>query len=233
MEEKQKPKNNKKNKKNINSDIAGPIMITALMISLAIIISFVGYDTNINDGILRQDNGTSIIDNYGFVPTLTHFESGVHNGIGFATRVNKTMEGGTSQYALFKSDGKEIHFISRRINIIDLSNQILDFEFLISENVTVINNGIPVEIFQLKRNSNISNTLLAFDNPTGIDLTGSIFLSPFGNRVKTDRKSSIETSLALEYIMKEDTYYLIEFINNGIGDIKVEYDIIWIEEEKQ
>lgn len=206
-----------------------------ILISLIIMTLFSGCSrTSISvwDGVLREENGDSIVDLYGFIPTLTHFESGIHKGYSFGTRINKTISGGSTQYALFKSDGKEIHFIGRRINIVDISNQIIDFDFRLYENVTVATNGTPVEIFNLKRNSNINNTLLGFDNPTGINLTGSTYLSPFGNRVKTDRKSSIITSLQLEYIMKEDTYYLVEIINHGSGTIEVEYDLIWTEEEK-
>lgn len=174
----------------------------------------------------------SPIDKFGSIPVLTELQYAIHQEKAFSTRVNVTIGNGNTHYVLFKTDGKEIHFVSRRLNVIDLSNQIIDFEFKIYENVTVTNNGTELIIINLDRDSNQTNTLLGFNNPVGLDLTNSLYLAPFGNRILSDRKSSLVTSIDLKYIMKADTYYTIEMINNGIGNVEVEYDVIWIEEEK-
>jgi len=175
-----------------------------------------------------QNPTIAIIDEY----METHLEDGIHNELAFALRINKTMAGGTTQYALFKPNDRKSHFNNRRINTKDLSNQIIDFTFIIYENVTVTTNATMVNTFNLERNSNVTSTMVVYDNPTGINLTGSTLLEPFGNTIVSERKSGEAYSDALEYVFKDDTYYLLIFENDGSGDIEVLYDVIWIEVEE-
>lgn len=203
---------------------------------IILILLFLFFSGCSESGVLKGTMDVNITNpiytNESIIPTLTHQQHSTHEGKTFTTRMSGIILSGTTRYGVFKSDGKRVHFFARRINVIDVGGKDLDFEFKVYEGAAITTNGTSLNVFNLDRDSNNTNTLLGFADPSGINLTNAVWLEPFGNRIKAEKKSSVVHAEALEYIMKENEYYLIEFSNYGMTSIEVQYDVIWGEVEK-
>lgn len=183
--------------------------------------------------IFDTDNETNVEVKDGSLAVIQDFESKTHDGTAFVTGTTIIIPSGESRYIYGVTDGREVHFKYRTLNIIDIANQNIDFTNILYENVSVTTNGESLNVSNLNRNSNITNTFMIYRNPTGIDITNSYRIYGMGNRVKSARQSEVRSVQDLEYIMKHNSSYLLNLTNNGIGDVEVSFRWTWHEENKE
>ena len=161
----------------------------------------------------------------GFVAVDSVTDS-VTRGLGFYIYYEFDLPLDTTKYLVFIPGEVDIHAQNRRVNIVDLDNQLINVKINTFADATV--NTLGTDISEKIINADLNNDngiLLSFyDDTSDVDVSGAVRL-PFSGTISGDRKSVASTYITNEYILERQEPLVVEFINNSTqGDVRVEYN---------
>jgi hypothetical protein len=153
--------------------------------------------------------------------TIDAVHSEVHKGDGFShTEKHAIANGASFDVLMINPAGNRPHF--RSLTIADGAP--MDVELF--EGTTVSANGSTMGVLNTDRNSANTNNMTLFSGPTITD-DGSLIEFNF---VVGDRKAGgTAESPVLEWILKEDTNYLLRVTNNSGGASDFAHNLFWYE----
>ena len=130
----------------------------------------------------------------------------------------------TKYIAFMAGTDKFLHIRNRNINVVDLSSSIINVSTETLANAIVNTLGTEISDNIINANLNISGgiDLKMYDETTTITSEGNEV--PFTGTIAGDKKQAATTFINDEYILKQDDVIVLKFVNNGTGDVRIEYN---------
>lgn len=148
----------------------------------------------------------------------------IEQGFGWVASYNFELAAGATAYLAFETSVPDIHVRNRSVNVVDLANQVIDVKVETLANVTIntLGNDISSNIINANLNLNNSIVLSMYDETTTVTTDGDKI--PFSGTIAGDRKQVGSTFISDEYILKNNDYLVLKFVNNGTGNVRIEYN---------
>lgn len=148
----------------------------------------------------------------------------IERGNGWVAHYEFSLTAGATAYLAFETSDKYIHARNRSINVVDLANQIIDVQVKTLTNATIDTLGNDISDNVINANLNLTNTIALnmYDEATTVTSDGSEV--PFTGTITGDRKQVGATIIEDEYILKLNDIIVLKFINNGSGEVRIEYN---------
>lgn len=140
-----------------------------------------------------------------------------------------TIAAGNTKYVLGRTPANSYIFIGDRSIKAISDNQAIDVDIKLYEDATVTADGTPVAIFNNNRNGVRIPNFQIFDGPTVSDVGTDIGR---GNRIKAAKGEAGSSNEREPYMMKQDSDYLLEIVNNETTPITVLIFWSWFENEQ-
>jgi len=159
---------------------------------------------------LAKEDGLAVVDS---------IEAHTHNGKAFYSSVTFIIGAGETYYVGGTTSlSKDIHMKDRKVEVI-ATNKDIDLSVMLYED-SVWTDGDPVTIFNSDRNLDLTNNAFEITDdvlPTvlGVDIKR-------GFTIKEEKVKAGNSYNALEYIMKQNSNYMLSFTNNLVtGSLQV------------
>jgi hypothetical protein len=141
----------------------------------------------------------------------TFYEKELEDGNVYITSDSYTIPASSTIYIVGVTGDKDISMYQRRIEVVSQFDIHLDIALYEDATYT---GGTLVESFNKNRNLGDNSTFDVYSSPTTVNLTGSTLL-PFSNELKGDKKASLSSSEFADYVMKKNTTYVLEVVNQN------------------
>lgn len=166
--------------------------------------------------------GVAIVDTDG---QKNFYEDSLEKGTVYISGSEYTIPGNDFIYIVGDTDLKDISIYKRKIQA--ESNLDIDINIDLYENAS-FTGGSQNLVFNKNRNLEVNNTFNIYSTPATVDLSNA-YLLPFSNRLKGDKKVIAETSEFADYIMKQNTTYVLKITNNNPQTATLYFTWNWLE----
>lgn len=158
------------------------------------------------------------------ITVLNHPTDAIEKGNGWIVNYDFDLVAGATAYLAFETGDKHIHVRSRSLNIVDLSNQVIVLRTETLAAATIDTLGTDISENVINANLNIADNIdvTMYDETTTVTAEGSRI--PFTKTISGDRKQAGATVISDEYILELNGLIVLKFVNEGIGNVRIEYN---------
>lgn len=153
----------------------------------------------------------------------------------FMSSYSVDIDRGDNYTYIKQTNGKRISMELRKITITDLGTSNVEIEADLYENVSTINRGDELPIFNQNRdyvNVNCDNNTLFIYNNSTIDTSNATYLRPLSEFLTSEKTQASFLNKEVKYIMARNTTYALRVNNVGQGDANVRIVWKWCENER-
>ncbi|WP_292486442.1 hypothetical protein [Methanohalobium sp.] len=140
----------------------------------------------------------------------------------YGYRKQLSLASGASTTILAEATDQNVCYISSRLAITDLDNQIIEVDTSFFKGATINSGDIESDLVVNLNESGSDSVGVNYYDPATLDIdeTNRVDL-PFGETIKDDRKSTSENTNFLDYVISDNA--AIRFTNNGAGSVRIQY----------
>lgn len=148
----------------------------------------------------------------------------IEQGYGWIASYEFELAAGATAYLAFETGNPDIHARNRNVNVADLGNQIIDVKIETLANATIDTLGVDISENIINANLNLDNSIVLsmYDETTTVTSEGGKI--PFSGTISGDRKQVGTSFISDEYVLKNNDFIVLKFVNNGSGNVRIEYN---------
>lgn len=149
----------------------------------------------------------------------------IENGDSWDIHYEFNLLSGETKYLVFSFGNTEyIHPTTREIRILDLGNQITNVEISTYTQPTIgtLGNDISNKVFNSNINEEDNFDFIMYDETSTVTDDG--IKLPYSATLSVDKKSVAGEFIERAYVAPVDGYIVLKFVNNGSGEVGVEYN---------
>jgi len=179
--------------------------------------------------MLTQESGHGPIEQYsGAYRTIEVEHAKIHDGLAYMHNGAHNIANGVTQYHLLKNPA----FNYPHLRIVTTDVTIAPAVISLYETPTTTADGTTATTFNYNRNSANTSSLLMYENPTVTavgTLLESVLIPSGGGGGGSSKPGGFGIDLPTEWILKQNTNYLVAITNNSGSTIDAYVHFFWYE----